>query len=82
MATQLQRLESKLEEHSTQLATITEQNKNQYKTLRKLEAALLGNGKEGLIVCAERHKTYFKILGIAIVVIGTALVGVIIEKLT
>ena len=72
-------IEAILQSHGERLARIEEQNKNQYKMLKDIYKNLFGNGGEGLIQTAEKHKTYFKIMGAILSILAGTITGIIVK---
>jgi len=69
------KIEEKLAEHMTLLATIQEQNKTIFKRIDELHEQLFGNGQEGICDTLTKHSVYFRIIGASLIIIVTALTG-------
>lgn len=51
------------------LTRMEERSKMMFEKIEKIEKKLIGNGKEGLCITVDRHKTYFRLFGAAICII-------------
>lgn len=51
------------------LTRMEERSKMMFEKIEKIESKLLGNGTDGLCVTVDRHRTYFRLFGIAIITI-------------
>ena len=70
----MKKLDGKLDQHVQDIATIKEQNKNIATFVNKMDRRVFGNGQKGLCDEVTEHRTYFKILGIAIVTVPPSLI--------
>ena len=65
----MKKLDGKLDQHVQDIATIKEQNKNISTFVNKMDRRVFGNGQKGLCDEVTEHRTYFKIIGIAVVTV-------------
>lgn len=59
------------------LIRIDERLKDVANDVSEIKQRLFGNGREGLCYVVDRHETYFKAYNKALIIFGTALVGVL-----
>lgn len=67
-----------LKDHDTIIKLETMMSETQ-KDVKEIKNKLMGNGREGLCDIVNQHKTYFKIIGAALVLLGTGVVSVIVK---
>ena len=71
-----------LKEHGERLARIEEQNKSQFKMIKDIKKAIMGNGQEGILKTVMRHDTTLNNVkwgtGLSIAIISI-IIGVVVK---